>query len=152
VYISDYPYTGLPFVYLIYDYRLPIAVDLCYSDYNPEEACCQCAAITTTSTTTTTTLSYSTFVLYLKTDEGTGWDQENDACQAFGSLFFLFGDPGYTTLQEFFADGKRFYSNTGLDNIYNGQNKWFKTSGQPNQGNTIQIGPDGFINTIGSNC
>lgn len=149
---ADRQYIGANFIYLIYDYRLPAEINPCYNNLSQVSACCACDAITTTTTTTTTTLPYSTFALYLKTDIGTGWPSPAEGCANYGSLFFLFGAPGYATLQEFFTDGKRFYSNTGLTNVYDGQNKWFKTSGQPAQGKTIQIGPDGFINTIGSDC
>jgi hypothetical protein len=150
---SDYTYTGGQYVYLIYDYRKSNPLELCYSVDTSIDACCVCQ-VTTTTTTTTTTLPYSTFALYLKTDEGTGWpsDDQAAACSGTGSIFYLFGAPGYTDLQSFFNDGKKLFSNTALTIPYNGQSKWFKTSGQPNQGRTINIGPDGFINTIGPNC
>lgn len=150
---ADYEYSGLAYIYLIYDYRLPLEVDLCFSDEEPIDACCECG-ITTTSTTTTTTLPYSTFALYLKTDVGTGWpsDQQAVACSSPGSIFFLFGHPGYSSIYDYYLDGGALFSNTALTNVYNGQNNWFKTSGQPFQGRTVQIGPDGFMNQFGPDC
>jgi hypothetical protein len=148
---ADYEYGGSDYIYLIYDYRFPKGIDLCYSAIQPLDACCSCV-VTTTTTTTTTTLPYSSFALYLRTDIGTGWDGSTEACAGTGSIFFLFGAPGYSSLSEFFNDGKRLFSNTSLTNQYNGQDKWFKTAQLPGQGRTIQIGPDGFINTIGSDC
>lgn len=149
---ADYAYGNSRYIYLIYDYRLPVELDACYSNVLPLDACCSCDVTTTTTTTTTTTLPYSTFALYLKTDVGTGWDDSLSACQGTGSIFFLFAHPGYSTLQDLFNDGKKIFSNTSLTNVYNGQGKWFKTAQLPSQGRTIQIGSDGFINQIGSNC
>lgn len=149
---ADYAYANSNYIYLIYDYRLPIELDACYSNILPIDACCSCNVTTTTTSTTTTTLPYSTFALYLKTDVGTGWDGSSDACGGTGSIFFLFAQPGYSSLQDLFNDGKKLFSNTSLTNVYNGQEKWFKTAQLPGQGRTVQIGSDGFINQIGSNC
>jgi hypothetical protein len=54
-----------------------------------------------------------------------------------------------TTFNGVFNNGKALYTNSALTTLLQGNDKFYKDVSAPNSGNTIQIGNDGFIDSIG---
>jgi len=87
------------------------------------------------------------------TNLGSGFSSSSLACSNSGSIATVYlSDGGIQSLYEAFLNGKRLWSNTALTTPYNGGNLWFKTSSLANNGDSFQIGTDGFISAWGGTC
>jgi hypothetical protein len=87
------------------------------------------------------------------TNLGSGYSSQSNACQGSGNIATVYlsegGDQG---LYSAFSNGKRLWSNTSLTTPFNGGNLWFKTSTGANNGDSFQVGTDGFIQQWGGSC
>jgi len=57
-----------------------------------------------------------------------------------------------TTFQDVFDDGKAIYTDAGLTTVLAGNDKYYKNVSTPSSGITIQVGNDGFIDTLSAPC
>jgi len=124
------------------------------------------AAPTTTTTTTaaptttTTTAGPCSITIYFDVSQspGTqGWNSSTDACQGTGTPLTVYTQAPLTgscptTFQEIFNDGKALYTNSSLTTVLAGNDKYYKSVSAPNSGIAIQVGNDGFIDTLSSPC
>ena len=114
--------------------------------------------IPTTTSTTTTTQAPCSIIVYFNSSASPspgGWDTQTEACEGTGTpltVYTIYSATCPTTFQEIFNDGKILYTNSALTTVLNGGDKFFKDTSAPNSGNTLQIGPDGFIDTVGAPC
>lgn len=87
------------------------------------------------------------------TNLGTGFSSSSNACTSSGSIATVYiADGNAQSLYEAFINGKRLWANSALTTPYNGGNLWFKTTGGANNGDSFQVGTDGFIISWGGNC
>lgn len=87
------------------------------------------------------------------TNLGSGFASSSAACTSTGSIATVYISEGNgQSLRQAFLNGKRLWANSSLTTPYNGNNLWFKTTGAANNGDSFQIGTDGFINSWGSGC
>lgn len=87
------------------------------------------------------------------TNLGSGFSSSSVACSSTGSIATVYvSDGGVQGLYEIFQNGKRLWTNSSLTTPYNGNNLWFKTSSLANNGDSFQIGTDGFISSWGGTC
>ena len=114
---------------------------------------------TSTTSTTTTTAAPCTLTIYFDVSQspGTqGWNSSTDACNGTGTSLTVYfsntpnGCP--TTFQDVFNDGKAIYTNAALTTVLAGNDKYYKSVSAANSGITIQVGNDGFIDTLSSPC
>ena len=115
---------------------------------------------TNTSTPTATsanTLCTLTIYFDVSQSPGTqGWNSSTDACNGTGTPLTVYfsntpnGCP--TTFQDVFNDGKAIYTNPTLTTVLAGNDKYYKSVSAPNSGITIQVGNDGFIDTLSAPC
>ena len=114
---------------------------------------------TAAATTTTTTAAPCTLTIYFDVSQspGTqGWNSSTDACQGTGTPLTVYfsntpnGCP--TTFQDVFNDGKAIYTNAALTTVLAGNDKYYKSVSAPNSGIAIQVGNDGFIDTLSGPC
>ena len=96
----------------------------------------------TATPTVTPTPVYSCFTIYFRTDTGTGWDSETEACYSVGSSRTVCVIGSYATLNAAYLDGKALYTNSTFTTLYTSDNKWFQDG---TTGNVFQLGNDGFI-------
>ncbi len=107
------------------------------------------------TTTTSTTQAPCSLVIYFDSSASPspgGWDTQAGACAGTGTpLTVYFSNTGgcETTFSGVFNNGKALYTNSSLTTLLQGNDKFFKDVSAPNSGNTIQIGNDGFIDSIG---
>jgi len=110
---------------------------------------------TAAPTTTTTTQAPCSLTIYFDASASpspSGWDTQVGACAGTGTpLTVYFSNTGgcETTFSGVFNNGKALYTNSSLTTLLQGNDKFFKDVSAPNSGNTIQIGNDGFIDSIG---
>ena len=110
---------------------------------------------TAAPTTTTTTQAPCSLTIYFDSSASpspSGWDTQVGACAGTGTpLTVYFSNTGgcETTFSGVFNNGKALYTNSSLTTLLQGNDKFFKDVSAPNSGNTIQIGNDGFIDSIG---
>ena len=114
---------------------------------------------TAPTTTTTTTAAPCSLTIYFDVSQspGTqGWNSSTDACQGTGTPLTVYfsntpnGCP--TTFQDVFNDGKAIYTNAALTTVLAGNDKYYKSVSAPNSGIAIQVGNDGFIDTLSGPC
>jgi len=87
------------------------------------------------------------------TNSGTGFSSSSNACTNTGSIATVYISNGNgQSLYRAFLDGKRLWANSSLTTPYNGGNLWFKTTGSANNGDSFQVGTDGFIQVWGGSC
>jgi hypothetical protein len=110
----------------------------------------------TTSTTTSTPCSLTIYFDVSQSPGTQGWDSDILACSGTGTPLTVYfsntpnGCP--TTFQDVFNDGKAIYTNVGLTTVLEGNDKWYKDTASPNSGIAIQVGNDGFIDTLSAPC
>ena len=111
------------------------------------------------TTTTTTTAAPCTLTIYFDVSQspGTqGWNSSGDACTGTGTPLTVYfsntpnGCP--ITFQDVFNDGKAIYTNAALTTVLAGNDKYYKSVSSPNSGISIQVGNDGFIDTLSGPC
>jgi len=111
------------------------------------------------TTTTTTTAAPCTLTIYFDVSQspGTqGWNSSGDACTGTGTPLTVYfsntpnGCP--TTFQDVFNDGKAIYTDSSLTTVLAGNDKYYKSVSSPNSGISIQVGNDGFIDTLSGPC
>jgi hypothetical protein len=113
---------------------------------------------TTAGPTTTTTAAPCSLTIYFDVSQGgtQGWNSSTDACNGTGTPLTVYfsstpnGCP--TTFQDVFNDGKIIYINSSLTTVLAGNDKYYKSVSPPNSGIAIQVGNDGFIDTLSGPC
>jgi hypothetical protein len=87
------------------------------------------------------------------TNLGSGFASSSAACTSTGSISTIYISEGNgQSLYQAFINGKRLWSNTSLTTPFNGNNLWYKTTGTANNGDSFQVGTDGFIQQWGTGC
>jgi hypothetical protein len=87
------------------------------------------------------------------TNLGSGFSSSSAACSSGGSIATVYlSDGGIQSLYEAFINGKILWANTSLTTPFDGGNLWFKTTTGINDGDSFQIGTDGFIQSWGGTC
>jgi surface protein len=128
-------------------------------NFNGLTIICDSPTTTTTTTSTTTTAAPCSLTIYFDVSQspGTqGWNSDTDACNGTGTPLTVYfsntpnGCP--TTFQDVFNDGKIIYTNPSLTTVLAGNDKWYKSVQSPNLGIAIQVGNDGFIDTLSAPC
>ena len=117
----------------------------------PEPTPTPTATPTATATPTPTTCSLTLFFDVTASPAPGGWDSSALACAGTGTPLTVYvsntgGCPA--TFDDVVADGKAIYTNSSLTTLLNGNDKFFKSVSSPSSGKSIQIGTDGFIDTI----
>lgn len=95
----------------------------------------------TRTPTVTPTPVYSCFTIFFRTDTGTGWDSNTEACYSVGSSRTVCVLGTYATLNAAYLDGKALYTNNTFTTLFTSNNKWF----QDGLGSVFQLGTNGFI-------
>jgi hypothetical protein len=95
----------------------------------------------TPAPTVTPTPVYSCFTIFFRTDTGTGWDSDTEACYSVGSPRTVCVIGTYATLNAAYGDGKALYTNNTFTTLFTSNDKWF----QDGTGSVFQLGNDGFI-------
>lgn len=87
------------------------------------------------------------------TNSGSGFSSASNACSSTGSIATVYISNGNNqSLYQAYINGKRLWANSALTTPFNGGNLWYKTTGGANNGDSFQVGTDGFIQQWGGSC
>lgn len=91
--------------------------------------------------------------LSIGTNLGSGFSSSTVACTSTASPATVYvSDGGYQSFYNIYIDGKRLWANSTLTTPYNGNNLWFKTTTSAYNGDSFQVGTDGFIQAWNFSC